>query len=167
MRNLYAILCAIVLMFATSCAEDRAQIASDSRAGIRAVIQAQETGEATDQLAILRGVDARLPAVAEVNSAEWPAPKMTIPQVIEKPREYFISAPPEPSRAGAIATIIAVSVAGLGLLRIVAPLIPGGGPVIKTVADLAWKFLADKEQKKADAEQARLAEIAKKLPAQA
>ena len=163
MKMIPAILC---LLF-YGCAEDRAQTASDSRAGIRAVIQAQETGEATDQLAILRGVDARLPAVAEVNSAEWPAPKMTIPQVIERPREYFISAPPEPSRAGAIATIIAVSVAGLGLLRIVAPLIPGGGPVIKTVADLAWKILADKEQKKADAEQARLAELAKKLPAQA
>lgn len=156
------ILC-VVLFFMSSCASDRAQVASDTRAGVRAVITAQESGSSTDQLTILRGVDARLPAVAEVNSSEWPAPSMTIEQIQKNPQAYASSAPPEPARAWLIAGLGAAAIAGLGLLRALAPMIPGGGPLIKGVADMAWNIMATKNQRAADAAQAGIVSTAKTL----
>lgn len=156
------ILC-VVLFFMSSCASDRAQVASDTRAGVRAVISAQESGSSTDQLTILRGVDARLPAVAEVNSAEWPAPQMTSEQIQKNPQAYASSAPPEPARAWLIAGLGAAAIAGLGLLRALAPMIPGGGPLIKGVADMAWNIMATKNQRAADAAQAGIVLAARTL----
>jgi hypothetical protein len=40
----------------------------------------------------------------------------------------------------------AIGVAALGALRILAPLIPGGGPLVKMAADAAWAMMAHKDQ---------------------
>jgi hypothetical protein len=44
----------------------------------------------------------------------------------------------------------AIGVAALGALRVLAPLIPGGGPLVKMAADAVWAMMAHKDQKAAD-----------------
>lgn len=48
-------------------------------------------------------------------------------------------------------TLVAMGVAALGILRVVAPLIPGCGPLVKLAADAVWAVMAHKDQKEADA----------------
>ena len=141
-----ALFAALLILAMTGCGEDRAQAASDARAGIQAAVEiAPEAGP------ILAGVDARLPAASGVNSADWPAPTWPKERIKADPVGYGNSAPPEPARWGFLAVLGGAGVAALGLLRVVAPLIPGGGPIVKVVADMAWSVMAHGDQKKADA----------------
>ena len=141
-----ALFAALLILAMTGCGDERAQAASDARAGIHAAVEiAPEAGP------ILAGVDARLPAASGVNSADWPAPVWTKERIKSDPVGYGNSAPPEPARWGFLAALGGAGVVALGLLRVVAPLIPGGGPIVKVVADMAWSAMAHKDQKKADA----------------
>lgn len=88
---------------------------------------------------------------------------MTSEQIQKNPQAYASSAPPEPARAWLIAGLSAAAIAGLGLLRALAPLVPGGGPLIKGAADLAWNLMATKNQRAADAAQAGIVSTAKTL----
>ncbi len=135
----------LVLLIVGCDSDVRAQHAADARAGIQAAVQA-----APESAQILAGVDARLPAVAGVNSADWPVPAVTPAQIKADPGTYAKSAPPEPSRAWILAACASGGIAALGLLRVVAPLIPGGGPVVKLAADAVWSVMAHKDQKAAD-----------------
>lgn len=136
----------LILLFAGCASDDRAKHAADARSGLHAA--AELSPEAAP---ILAGVDARLPAVSGVNSADWPAPEWTKERVRNDTEGYAKSAPPEPTQWGLIAFLSGAGVAALGLLRVVAPLIPGGGPLVKMAADLAWTVMAHKDQKAADA----------------
>lgn len=49
-----------------------------------------------------------------------------------------------------------ITIAALAALRMVAPFIPGGGPVVKLAADVVWSLMAHKDQKAADQPQAAL-----------
>jgi hypothetical protein len=161
----FAILAALVAIWLIAlamagCSDDRAKHAADARSGLHAAAElAPETG------AILAGVDARLPAVAGVNSADWPAPEWTKDRVRNDPQGYGKSAPPEPARWGWVAALGGAGVAAIGLLRLAAPLIPGGGPILKMAADFAWTFLTTKDQKKADAAAATTLKAAVNLSA--
>ena len=143
---------ALLLLLLNGCADERAQVAADTRAGVNAVRAAYEAGAATsDILAILKGIDDRLPAVAGVNSADWPAPTWTLERITAAPVEYAQSAPPEPARWGFWAAAGGIGVAALGILRVIAPMIPGGGPIVKMAADLVWNVMATRDQKATDA----------------
>lgn len=139
----------LVALFCCGCAKERAQVASDARAGIAAAApHADPVGQA-----ILAGVDARLPAVADVNSADWPAPAMK-PEAIEAaPQQYISTAPPEPTR-GWLKVLGIASAIGVPLLFIIgriAPAIPGLGTAVGMIANTAWTVLAHRDQKSADA----------------
>lgn len=137
---------ALIAILVSGCGSDaRAKHAADARSGLHAA--AELSPEAAP---ILAGVDARLPAVSGVNSADWPAPEWTKERVRNDVEGYAKSAPPEPTRWGWIAALSGAGVAALGLLRVVAPLIPGGGPLVKMAADLAWSVMSTRDQKAAD-----------------
>jgi hypothetical protein len=136
----------VFLLVLCGCAsDDRAKVAADARAGIHAAAEV-----APEAAPILAGVDARLPAVSGVNSADWPAAEWTKERIKADVKGYAESAPPEPARWGFWAAVGGAGVAALGLLRIVAPLIPGGGPIVKMAADFAWTVMSTKDQKAAD-----------------
>lgn len=168
MRSPFACLAALILccLALSSCGDRdaRAQQAADLRAGVRALRAAYEAGAATaDVLAILQGIDSRLPAVSGVNSAEWPAPTWTPQRIAQDPRGYAASAPPEPSRWSFAAVVSGAALGSLALLRVVAPLIPGGGPLVKAGADLLWNLAATRDQKATDNAKAQLAATAEVL----
>lgn len=152
-----AFLCSAALL-SGGCSGERAQAAADARAGIAAAApHADTTGQA-----ILSGVDARIPAVAGVNSAELPPPAMTPAQVEADPAKYIQTAPPEPKR-GWLRALGLVSAVGLPLLYIlgrVAPAIPGLGSAVGAIADVAWTALAHRDQKAADGAKATVADAA-------
>lgn len=138
---------ALLLLLLSGCGGDvRAKHAADARSGLLAAAELSP-----ESAPILAGVDARLPAVAGINSADWPAAEWTKERVKNDVEGYAKSAPPEPARWGFCAAAGGIGVAALGLFRVVAPFIPGGGPLLKTAADLAWRFLATKDQKATDA----------------
>jgi hypothetical protein len=139
-----------LLLVMCGCAEERTQAAADARSGLHAAKTAVESGHSTaDVVGILGGVDAYLPAASGVNSADWPAPKMSPTEIVTDPRKYAASAPPEPARGWFWAAASGAGLAALGLLRVVLPLI-GGGPIVKVAADLVWGIMAHKDQKAAD-----------------
>lgn len=140
----------IAVLVLGGCAKDRAQIGADARAGVQAATMAVEAGETMKAAAILDAVDQRLPATAGVNSAEWPAPKMTAEQVFADPAAYGKSAPPEPSQAGFLAACVAGALAVLALARQVAPMVPVLGPVWSGVINTAYELAQHASAKKAD-----------------
>lgn len=133
---------------ASGCSGERAQAGADARAGVAAAMP--HTDPKGQQ--ILAGVDARLPAATGVPSKEWPAPIMG-PEAIEfDPPKYIQSAPPEPKgwtlKALAIGAALIPTI--LYGIKILAPALPGGGPVVAGIADMAWKFLSSRDQRRAD-----------------
>lgn len=147
------------------CSQERAQLAADARSGILAAQIQMHAGKTDEASAILIGVDRRLPAVAEVPTKDWPMPAMSPASIAEAPRQYVESAPPEPK--GGMGKILAVA-GGIGasLLFIIgrlAPGLPGAGPVIGKVADVAWNVLAHRDQKATDQAAAVVTENAKVL----
>lgn len=142
------VLACVLLM---GCAADRAQIGADARAGIEGAQLALDVGQVETAKAILEAVDARLPATAEVSSAEWPAPKMTADQVFADPEAYGKSAPPEPSQVGFWACVGGGILATLGFLRVAAPFVPGLGPLWKSSIDVAYAIAQHSRAKQVDA----------------
>lgn len=150
---MYKLLILALVMVCCGCARERAQVASDARAGVHAAEAAIQAKAAAEQvLAILDGVDKRLPAVAEVPSVEFPAPAMTPEAIQADPVHYSQTAPPEPRRWGgkALAAVSVLGMLGLYGLKILAPMIPGGGNVVGGIADLAYTVLSHKAQRQAD-----------------
>ena len=147
----------VAMLVLSGCAKDRAQIGSDARAGIEGAKMALDVGQVETAKAILAAVDQRLPATAEVNSAKWPAPKMTPEQVLADPEAYGKSAPPEPSMVGLWAAVGGALLATLGFLRVAAPFVPGLGPLWKTGIDLVYAVAQHSKAKQVDdaAERAR------------
>jgi hypothetical protein len=143
--SLIGLLAAAVLLLCGCASDARAKTAADARSGLQAA--AELSPEAAP---ILAGVDARLPAVAGVNSADWPAAEWTKERIRNDVEGYTKSAPPEPARWGFWAAAGGIGVAALAALRVVAPLIPGGGPLVKLAADAAWAVMAHRDQKQAD-----------------
>lgn len=140
-----------VILCLSGCEAERAQVASDAQAGIQAAKAAYVAGAATaDVLTILSGVEARLPAVAEVNSAKWPAPAMASEAIQKVPKAYAESAPPEPPMSwlpGALAVAGGVALIGL---RMAGPYIPAAGGFVEAAASMAWAVMATRNQKNAD-----------------
>lgn len=146
----FSLILAVVLL-CSSCGSQRAQAGADARAGISAAKAAFAAGEATaDVVAILEGVDRYLPAATGVNSADWPAPTMTPEQIRVHPARYGSSAPPEPTRWDLVAIASGMGLAALWIAKNLAPMVPGGGPLVASIADTAWKFFSSKKQKEAD-----------------
>lgn len=141
----------MALAILAGCSSDRAQVAADSRAGIQAVKAAYAAGAATaDVLTILDGIDARLPAVAEVNSAKWPSPVMTPEAIQKEPKKYAADAPPEPPASWLPeALVVAGGIALIGL-RVAGPFIPAVGGLVEAAANVAWAAMATRKQKDAD-----------------
>lgn len=141
------------MLLCCGCSAQRAQQAADTRAGIHAAEIAAKAGDCNKVLAILPGADARLSAVAEVPSADFPAPAMTVEAIGIDPQHYITSAPPEAKGWGVKAWALAGTVGMFALygLKILAPMIPGGGPLVAGVANTAWDILAHKDQRAADA----------------
>lgn len=147
--NYQIVILLLAALFCCGCAKERAQAAADARAGITAAAaHADPAGQA-----ILSGVDARLPAVADANSADWPPPAMTPAAIEVDPRQYISTAPAEPKR-GWLKIIGIAGAIGLPLLYAigrVAPMVPGLGPAVGGIANLAWSLLAHGDQKSEDA----------------
>ncbi len=101
--------------------------------------------------------------MAGINSADWPAAEWTKERVKNDVEGYARSAPPEPTQWGWIAALSGAGVAALGLLRVVAPLVPGGGPLVKMAADLVWNVMATRDQKKTDQAQVLIHQAASSL----
>ncbi len=143
----------LLVLLCGGCAGERAQQAANTRAGIEAAKASIRANEAAEKvLAILDGVNARIPATAEVPSVDFPAPAMSPAAIQADPETYAKSAPPEPS--GKLAKTLAVlGASGLSLLWIagrLAPGLPGVGPLVGKLADFGWNFLANRNQKAAD-----------------
>lgn len=148
----------LIALFSCGCAKERAQVAADARAGIAAAApHADSIGQA-----ILAGVDARLPAVADVNSADWPSPAMKPESITADPQKYLQASPPEPKRTWAMVAAVATSL-GLGALFILqraGPLIPYVGPFIgaamsrfpalQPLINLAWNAASHADEVAAD-----------------
>lgn len=147
-RTASAIILLCAMLAVGGCGGERAQAGADARAGLAAAApHADPTGAA-----ILEGVNARLPAVAGVNSADWPAPAMTPERIAENPAEYNRTAPPEPAR-GWLKVAGLVGAIGLPLLYAigrVAPMVPGLGTAAGAVANVAWSLLAHRDLKATD-----------------
>lgn len=143
----------LAVMLCCGCSGERAQQASNARAGIHAGVVAIKAGDVDKGVAILAGADARLPAIAEVPSVDFPPPAMSAEAIVADPQRYITTAPPEPKGLGwkAIAALSAAGTFALYGLKIIAPMIPGGGPLVGRIADIGWNILAHKEQKEADA----------------
>lgn len=125
-----AILCLLAL-FCCGCAKERAQVAADARAGVAAAMpHADPVGQR-----ILAGIDARLPAVADVNSADWPVPVMAPVAIEADPVKYQKTAPPEPKRTWAQVAAVATGLgfAALFILQRAGPLLPYVGPVVGSI----------------------------------
>lgn len=152
MKYLLAIACLLLM----GCGGDvRAKHAADAREGLHLAAE-----QAPAVAPILAGVDARLPAVSGVNSADWPAAEWSKEKIAADVEGYAKSAPPEPARWGFWAAAGGLGVTALALLRVVAPMIPGGGPLVKLAADAAWSVMATKDQKAADSTAITLANAA-------
>jgi hypothetical protein len=143
----------LLLLFLTmGCArDDRAQAAANARVGLMALAAAYQAGIGTaEALAIIKGIDKYLPAAAGVNSAEWPAPQHTVEQIQKKPTAYGDAAPPEPEMFSLATKLTGLAIFLLGVIRVAAPIIPGAGPLVQGVANLAWSLMASRQQKRAD-----------------
>ncbi len=153
----------LAVMLCCGCSGERAQQAANTRAGIHAGVVAIKAGESGKAVQILAGADARLPAVAEVPSVDFPAPAMTTEEIGADPGKYVSTAPPEPKGWGikALAILGVGGTAALYALKLVAPMIPGGGPIVGKVADMAWSFMAHRDQREADAIKGAVHEAAK------
>jgi len=161
---------ALIALFFCGCAKERAQAAADARAGIMA---AMSHCDRQGQM-ILAGIDARLPAAADVNSADWPKPAMT-PEAIEKdPAAYVKSAPPEPPHHWwqSPSLIAALGLGGYALLSIVqraGPLLPYIGPIfsrfkpLQPVLDMLWRVSSHADEVTADKAKSIVAEEAGNL----
>lgn len=153
----------LVALFCCGCAKERAQQAADTRAGIAAAkAHCDPIGQA-----ILAGVDARLPAVADVNSADWPAPAMKPEEIEADPKKYTEAAPPEPKRWGGklIAAIGVASTVALWLVGRLAPMLPGAGTLVGGIANTAYALLAPKPVRQLDAARDVLHEYAPTIQA--
>ena len=157
MRNLTFIF--ITLGLFVGCSAERAQAGADARAGLNAAQAAMAAGAVTaDVVGILSGVDKYLPAATGVNSAEWPAPTKTASAIVADIPAYASAAPAEPPAGTPWAVLGAIGLGALGLVRVIAPMIPGGGPLVKVVADAAWAVMAHKDQKATDKAQEQISE---------
>lgn len=168
MKN--AILSLVFLsLFLCGCArDDRAKAAANLDAGIDAaqIVMAKVTAAplndpaaliaakhaASDAVAILDGTRKYVAPTADVPHAEWPAPEMTAPQIVDNIAGFTSRAPPEPQTlgAGALAagfTGLAALLWGIGR---VAPGVPGLGSGVGMLADAAYAMLAHRKQKEAD-----------------
>lgn len=160
--RLATLVIAALAAFLCSCAGERAQVAADARAGVDAAeetlgelltehsLEAAVAKGIGDAMAILHGVDMRLPAAAGVNSADWPAPAMPVLAIKDDPKRFSETAPPEPPRGTPWGTIAAAGGALLWLTGRLAPSIPVLGPLVGQVADGAWAVLAHTNQKAAE-----------------
>lgn len=145
------LLLAMVLL-CCGCSGERAQQAANARAGIHAGVIAVKAGEIDKGVSILAAADGHLAAVAEVPSVDFPAPAMTAEAIMADPQKYAASVPPEPKGWGLQAIAIATTLGGAALyaLKLVAPALPGGGPLVAGVANAAWAFLTHGGQRTAD-----------------
>jgi hypothetical protein len=158
------LLCLLAAILVGCARDERAQQAADARAGIgaaRLVLGqaralpdlSQEVARAIGEVvAVLDGVDARLPAIAGVMSSAWPQATMTPQQIITDPSGYVRTAPPEPSQLPLVAGLASLGMALLwGVGRVAPVLCPTLGGLAGNLADLAWTALAHKDQKAAEA----------------
>lgn len=139
---------------------ERAQAGSDLDAGLVAAIDAIAANATADAIAILTGARKYVAPAVGVPRAELPAPRMDPPAIRRDPVAYGASAPPDPESWTFWAAISGAGVVALGLLRVVAPLIPGAGPLVKSAADLAWTVMATRDQKRTDQAQATISQAA-------
>ncbi len=156
MRTFLILLC---LVF-SGCGSDRAQVAADQHARMDAAksllesaikalpVPAPETQANIESAAILiHNADLSLEATAEMEQAKWPLPKVSAEDLAKHPEMD------KPSKFTAWKLAAGLITTGLGLLWTVgrvAPAVPGLGPVVGGLADLAWKFLANRDQKQTD-----------------
>lgn len=140
-----------ILLTGCDSRKSRAQAAADLNAGIAAAIQAAADAGAQEAVAILTGAQRYVAPAAGVNTADMPAPRMTPEEIRSDPQGYGNEAPPEPERWTFWAMAGTAGAFALALLRVAAPMVPGGGPLLSGAANLAWTLMSTRNQKAADA----------------
>jgi hypothetical protein len=179
-----ALLLIAVILILTGCETrtERAQHAADADAGLEAVSMnladmLPAIRDLTDAAArakllplaqasqdIISTTRSYLPAVADVPKAEIPKPALSPAEVrVDGGSLYKSSTPPDPTGNGLLTVL---SVTGLALLYgvgKVAPGIPGLGPVVGGIANLAWSALAHRDQKAADQAKSAVTDSAQAL----
>jgi hypothetical protein len=132
--------------------QERAQAASDLDAGIQAAAQAIADHATEEAIAILTSARKYAPAAAGVHPSEFPTPQMAPAEIRKDPAKYDKEAPPVPKTWSAAlwAGLGTAGLIGLWIAKQAAPLIPGGGPLVKLAADALWTVAATKDQKAAD-----------------
>lgn len=141
------------------------QAAADAVAGIKAAQDLIATKQPEVAISVLDASIRYVEAAVDTPVEELPAPKMQPARIVESPAKYIDAAPPkpEPWGTGVWAGLSAAALAALFGIRKVAPLVPGGGPLIGAAADALWGLLAHKDQKAADEAQRKAAEAARVL----
>lgn len=129
------------------------QHAADSVAGIKAAQALAENGRGDEAKAVLDAAIAYQLGAIDLPMAELPKPTISPAAIAKQPEEYATNAPPEPKPwgAGLIAGLVTAGGAALFMVRKVAPMVPGLGPAVGGIADLAWSLLSHDQQRKADA----------------
>ncbi len=156
--------CALLAIFLCGCGQERAQQGANVRAGIQAARASLGAGEAAAKvISILDGANAYLPAAVDNGpSDKWPAPAMTPEQIRADPETYSKHAPPEPENGwGRTLAILGVGgSAALFLIGRLAPMLPGAGPLVGGIANMAYAALAPKPNRELDQARDTLHEFA-------
>lgn len=165
---LVAILVAAVF---TGCASrTEQQHAADAIEAQKAIIQIQAPLTASpDPVVAKAAVDTTTVATATIPrientvstpQSELPLPTVAAPVIAQNVPKWVGVNPPPPAPAPDTAFWAAVSSTGLialFALKRAAPLVPGLGPTVGAMAELAWSALAHKDQKAADDAKAKAA----------
>lgn len=137
------------------------QAAADAIAGVEAATMATRQGKPEVTISILDGTTKYIEAAVDTPRADLPRPSMRPSDIVADPVSYSEKAPePQPWGNGLVAGITAAGLAALFGIRRIAPAVPGLGPVVGMVADVAWDFLSHKDQKAAEQAQKAAADAA-------
>lgn len=170
----------LALAMCTGCAKERGVAAADNRSRLEgATINVEEViawlaqmrdqakaagndmiaqgfGAVHDRLAnalvlVQRAHDAE-PAVSEVRSVDMPPPTRSAKDLAADAGKD-VPVPPEPKGTGALvlAGLTTAGVIGAYLLKTIAPMVPGAGPVWKMAVDGIWSVCQHADAKQADA----------------
>lgn len=152
-RVLLGLLLAAAIYCMMGCGrQERAQAAADLDAGMQAVAQAIADHATEEAVAILTSARKYVPATSGVHPSEFPTPKMAPAEIRRDPAKYDKEAPPVPKTWSAAlwAGLGTAGLIGLWIAKQAAPLIPGGGPLVRLAADVLWNVASTKDQKAAD-----------------
>jgi len=172
MKYLAAFLLA-TLVFTGCASRTEQQHASDAIEAQKAIVQIQAplvtnsdpvvAKAAAETTTVAQATIPRIENAVSTQTKDLPPPTVVAPVITQDVPKWIGTNPPPPAPAPNGAFWAAVGSTGLialyGLKR-AAPLVPGLGPTVGAVADLAWGALAHRDQKAADEAQAKAADAA-------